>query len=265
LSFRSQYSDRVIAGMQMLYGEGFLSPGGAAEVAELLEDLDVRGLDVLDLGCGIGGACLLLAGVFDAGRVTGVDIEADSIARAQAAAQKAGLGEVVRFVHMAPGPLPFADGSFDLVFTKDVVCHIADKPAVFAEAFRVLKPGGLLLCADFAEGLAGGEAARLYADWVEVLRTYGLSFHFESPAVYENALRAAGFADIALKDHMASSAAVARRERDFALSKEAAHVREILGEDYFKVRVDLSALRAKAHEARGLLHVHIRARRAGVT
>jgi SAM-dependent methyltransferase len=161
--------------------------------------------------------------------------------------------------------LPLPEAAVDVVISNCVINLSGDKRKVLAEAFRVLKPGGLLLCADFAEGLAGGEAARLYADWVEVLRTYGLSFHFESPAVYENALRAAGFADIALKDHTASSAAVARRERDFALSKEAAHVREILGEDYFKVRVDLSALRAKAHEARGLLHVHIRARRAGVT
>jgi SAM-dependent methyltransferase len=263
LSFQSQYSDRVIAGMQMLYGKGFLSPGGAMEVSEILEGLDVTGAEVLDLGCGIGGASLMLARDFGAGHVTGVDIEADSVARAEAAARDDDLGGRVTFVHMAPGPLPFADKSFDLVFTKDVICHIADKPAVFAEAFRVLKPGGRLLCADFADGLAGGDAAKLYADWVEVLRTYGLSFHFESPQIYENALHDAGFVDITRRDHTANSTAVAERERDFALGEKGAAVREALGDDYFKLRVELSAMRAKAHAARGLLHVHFTARRPG--
>ena len=51
----SQYSERVIEGMQMLFGEGFLSPGGAPEVDEMLAGETVTGRTVVDLGCGIGG------------------------------------------------------------------------------------------------------------------------------------------------------------------------------------------------------------------
>ncbi len=261
MSFQSQYSDRVIAGMQMVYGKGFLSPGAAPEVVEILEGVDIAGLDVLDLGCGIGGAALMLADAFGAKHVIGVDIEADSIARATVAAQEAGLGDRVDFVHMVPGALPAPDGSVDIVFTKDVICHVADKPALFADVFRVLKPGGRFLCADFLDGEADGKAAALFADWVGMLKTFGLSFHYEGRPAYEAALADAGFVDVAIKDHTANSAEVARREHAFATSDEGRHVREALGEDYFNVRVKLSALRAEALEARGALHLHIDARR----
>ena len=261
MSFQSQYSDRVIAGMQMVYGKGFLSPGAAPEVVEILEGIDITGLDVLDLGCGIGGASLMLAGEFGAKHVTGVDIEADSIDRATAAANEAGLGDRVRFVHTAPGPLPVPDSSVDIVFTKDVICHVADKPALFADVFRVLKPGGRFLCADFLDGEADGDAAALFVEWVDMLKTFGLSFHYEGQAAYEVALAGAGFVDVAVKDHTANSAGVARREHAFAISEEGRPVREVLGEDYFNVRVKLSALRAKALEARGVLHLHVDARR----
>lgn len=265
LSFKSQYSDRVIAGMQMVYGKGFLSPGAAPEVVEILEGIDVTGRDVLDLGCGIGGAALMLAGDFGANHVTGVDIEADSITRADATAKEAGLAEKIDFVHMAPGPLPLPDQSVDIVFTKDVVCHIADKPALFADVFRVLKPGGRFLCADFLDGEADGAAAELFADWVDVLKTFGLTFHYEGRPAYEAALTSAGFIDIVIKDHTANSAAVARREHVFATSEDGRHVREVLGDDYFDVRVKLSALRAQALEARGVLHLHIDARCPEIT
>ncbi|MEM7122801.1 MAG: methyltransferase domain-containing protein [Pseudomonadota bacterium] len=261
MSVQSQYSDRVIAGMQMVYGKGFLSPGAAPEVTEILEGIDITGLDVLDLGCGIGGAALMLAGEFGAKHVTGVDIEADSVKRATAAAEEAGLGGRVRFVHTAPGPLPVPDGAVDIVFTKDVICHVADKPALFADVFRVLKPGGRFLCADFLDGEADGEAAVLFVAWVDMLKTFGLSFHYEGRPAYEAALADAGFVDVAIRDHTANSAGVARREHAFATSDDGRHVREVLGEDYFDVRIRLSSLRAEALEARGVLHLHIDARR----
>ena len=48
-----------------------------------------------------------------------------------------------------PGPLPFADASFDIVFSKDALLHVPDKDALFAEIFRVLKPGGVFAASDW--------------------------------------------------------------------------------------------------------------------
>ena len=75
----TQYTDRVINGMQSLYGEGFLSPGGPDEMAVFLEGIDLSGCHVLDLGCGIGGASIMLADTYGASHVTGVDVGADLV------------------------------------------------------------------------------------------------------------------------------------------------------------------------------------------
>lgn len=261
----SQYSDRVIEGMQMLFGMGFLSPGGPTEVVEMLEGEDIAGRTVIDFGCGIGGGALMLADQYDAHRVIAVDVEPDSLERTMAAAQARGLENRIETLRVKPGPLPLPDACADVVFTKDVVCHIADKAAAFAEMARVLRPGGRLICADFIEnkpGDADPEGIALFDSWVEVLKVYGLHFHYERWDVYERALAAAGFPDPEVHDHTATSAKGARREFEFVTSPESAPVREKLGEDYFKTRIKTSELRARALERRGLLHVHIRADKA---
>ena len=48
----------------------------------------------------------------------------------------------------ASRPLPFGDGSFDAVISNDAMCHMADRPAVLREWYRVLKPGGRALFTD---------------------------------------------------------------------------------------------------------------------
>ena len=67
MAYEKQYSDAVRASVETVYGAGFLSPGGAAEVGHILDGLAIEGRDVLDLGCGPGGAAVALAGDLGAG------------------------------------------------------------------------------------------------------------------------------------------------------------------------------------------------------
>jgi ubiquinone/menaquinone biosynthesis C-methylase UbiE len=98
---------------------------------------DVAGLAVLDLGCGTGRHSLPLA--LAGATVTGVDFSAGMLDEAR---RKPGA-EAVRFlVHDLHEPLPFADGSFDRVVSGLVLEHLHDLGAFFAEAHRVLRPGG---------------------------------------------------------------------------------------------------------------------------
>jgi ubiquinone/menaquinone biosynthesis C-methylase UbiE len=98
---------------------------------------DVAGLAVLDLGCGTGRHSLPLA--LAGATVTGVDF---SVGMLDEARRKPGA-EAVRFlVHDLHEPLPFADGSFDRVVSGLVLEHLRDLGAFFAEARRVLRPGG---------------------------------------------------------------------------------------------------------------------------
>jgi arsenite methyltransferase len=103
---------------------------------------------VLDLGSGAGTDSLVAAQMVGAdGRVTGIDMTPEMLAKARAAAAE--LGAVnVEFVDGQAERLPFADASFDVVVSNGVIDLIPDKDAVFAELYRVLAPGGRLQIAD---------------------------------------------------------------------------------------------------------------------
>lgn len=101
--------------------------------------------DALDVGCGVGHWGTLLGEQLPAdARVTGVDREAQWVAKAAERAAARGLGDRYRYVQGTAEALPFADGSFDLVTCQTVLIHVADPRAVLAEMVRVLRPGGLL-------------------------------------------------------------------------------------------------------------------------
>ena len=146
----TQYTDRVIAGMQMLYGEGFLSPGGPDEMQVFLKDVDLSGCRVLDLGCGIGGAAVMLAEQFGAAHVTGVDIADDLIPRAQQRAREQGLADRIDFQqHELTSSFP--DGPFDLVSAQFLHSTLEmDRSAILRRAAAALAPGGTLLIVDHA-------------------------------------------------------------------------------------------------------------------
>lgn len=104
---------------------------------------------ILDLRCGDGEAALFLAREFPRARVRGVDENGDMVRRATSRVGLDPEGRVA-FKLGAPGRLPFPDGLFDLLVAVD--CDLS-----FAEAARVLRPGGLLLRVRTAEeGPAGG-------------------------------------------------------------------------------------------------------------
>jgi phosphoethanolamine N-methyltransferase len=182
------YPPKMIAMLEAIWGEGFLSPGGAGEVARVIGGHDLSGCKVLDIGCGAGGIDIALVARHGAGYVTGIDVEDPVLERARALVAAAGLGGRIGLVKVAPGPLPFPPGTFDVVFSKDSIVHIPDKAALMAEVFRVLRPGGWFLASDW---LVGTET--LSPQMAAYIAAEGLDFGMATPARYRAAMEQAGF------------------------------------------------------------------------
>jgi ubiquinone/menaquinone biosynthesis C-methylase UbiE len=191
-----EYDDGMRALLQIIWGDGFLSPGGAAEIERLLEGSDIGGCSVLDVGCGLGAIDELLVREYGAASVVGIDVDPLLLADMQARIERAQMTDRIRGVQVVAGPLPFADNSFDVVFSKDSLVQIPDKPAIFAEVLRVLRPGGRFIASDWLRG--GG--ADYSAEMMEYFRLEGIAYNMATLAESAEALRAARFEHVEIRD-----------------------------------------------------------------
>ena len=100
--------------------------------------------NILDVGCGIGGSSLYLAEKFNA-NATGITLSPVQAARATERAKEANLSTRCSFQVADAQAMPFADNSFDLVWSLESGEHMPDKSQFLRECYRVLKPGGKLI------------------------------------------------------------------------------------------------------------------------
>ncbi len=174
-----------------------LGCGNPTALASLKE-----GETVLDLGSGAGIDCFLAAqAVGPSGRVIGVDMTAEMIDRARQNARVNGV-ENVEFRLGEIEHLPVADGSADVVISNCVVNLSPDKPQVFRDAFRTLKPGGRMFLSDIVL------LKELPDEIRESIEAYvGCVAGASMKADYLEAIEAAGFRDVeVLKEVSADSA-----------------------------------------------------------
>lgn len=154
---------------------------------------------VVDLGCG-GGLDVFLAArkVGPAGRVIGIDMTPQMIELARRNALAANQGQPLANVefHLATiDRLPLPDQSVDCVISNCVINLAADKPAVFREIARVLKPGGRLAASDIALKRPLPDALGR-----DIMAYVGCIAGAIMLVDYESGLRAAGFADVQIAD-----------------------------------------------------------------
>lgn len=65
MTHENEYHDNMITMLELIWGEGYMAPGGAGNVAKMLRDIETRGKRILDIGCGIGGPALEIARTFE--------------------------------------------------------------------------------------------------------------------------------------------------------------------------------------------------------
>jgi arsenite methyltransferase len=184
-----------------------LGCGVPTAVAELRE-----GEVVLDLGSGAGADALISARrVGPTGKVYGLDMTDEMLALARANAQAAGA-ENVEFLKGYIEEIPLPDGAVDVVISNCVINLAADKRRVFAEAARVLRPGGRFAVSDVLADDDMDDATRAdMAAWT------GCIAGALTGAEFERGLRDAGFDTVEIREthrvHAHAGSAIIRARR----------------------------------------------------
>jgi ubiquinone/menaquinone biosynthesis C-methylase UbiE len=168
--------------------------GGREATRELARLVGLRtGMHVLDVGSGLGGPARTLAAEFGC-RVIGLDLTEECCRTAEMLTARVGLHDRVTFRQGSALAMPFAEATFDVVWTQDVFMNIEEKPRLFAEMHRVLRPGGHLA---FQASLAGPVPGVYYPTfWADDAR---LSF-LVSPEECRRLVVASGFQECAWYD-----------------------------------------------------------------
>ena len=178
----------TLAAMDHFHGRGL------AATEEMVRLLDPQpGERILDIGSGIGGPARWIAYHYRCD-VTGIDLTAEFCAAARALGDLTGQSARVEFVEGSALDMPFADASFERAYSQNVVMNIADKRAFYAEAYRVLKPGGVLVLSNLCEGENG--PPYYPAPWADTPATSFLATVEETRAD----IGASGFEILSLED-----------------------------------------------------------------
>ncbi len=203
-----QYSRTGILRYEKIFGDGYISTGGPETTDTLVAKLGPalkKGVRVLDVGSGIGGAAFHLAENHGA-IVTGIDLAPEMVAIALERAAQWHAPETVSFligdILQTEFPQPF-----DIVWSRDALMHIHDKPTLFKRLHSLLAPGGTLVVTDYARGTGPGSP-----EFQAYVKSTG--YHLVDPASYGKLLEGAGFVDVEVQDATDQFIDIMKREAE---------------------------------------------------
>jgi phosphoethanolamine N-methyltransferase len=200
-----RYTTEAIRIYERMYGEGYVSCGGADTTTELVTSLALQpGERVLDVGCGIGGGWQQNAYDYQV-KVVGVDLSVNMINLALDRRVRVAKHQDVEQRKLCDVSFEvadimereFDDASFDVIYARDSLLHIDDKEALFGRLFRWLKPGGRLLLSDYVVA-DPKDVPQLSAEFSGYISSR--SYSLLDTAKYSSTIAAAGFSDLAVED-----------------------------------------------------------------
>jgi ubiquinone/menaquinone biosynthesis C-methylase UbiE len=205
-----------------------LHTGGLGFTKEQAEKVGfTSGMQVLDLGCGVGGPARYIGSAYGC-NVVGIDLTAEFIEVADELTKRCGLTEKVSFQQGNALDLPFENERFDVVFCQNLTMNIHDKSGMFREVHRILRPGGKFTSVDHTQGPTGDPYYPI--GWAN---TPEISF-LVSPKEMRRLLEQSGFRIVDWTDCSAKVLELAHKAREAAKSSSTnplgLHV--VLGEDY---------------------------------
>ncbi|GMY23964.1 phosphoethanolamine N-methyltransferase 1-like isoform X1 [Fagus crenata] len=200
-----QYKCSGILRYERVFGGGFVSTGGIDTTKEFVQKLELKpGQKVLDVGCGIGGGDFYMAENFDV-EVVGIDLSINMISFALERA--IGLNCSVEFEVADCTKKTYPENTFDVIYSRDTILHIQDKPALFRSFYKWLKPGGKVLISDYCKS-----AGTPSPEFAEYIKQRGYDLH--DVKSYGQMLGDAGFDDVIAEDRTDQFIQVLQRELD---------------------------------------------------
>jgi ubiquinone/menaquinone biosynthesis C-methylase UbiE len=218
----------ALAPIDHFHGRGVLATG---ELVALLEPQS--GEHILDIGSGVGGPARWIAAKCGV-HVTGVDLTPEFCAAARALNEACGMTDRVTIIEGSALDLPVPDAAFDRAYSQNVIMNIADKPRFYREAFRALRPGGVLALSN----VCAGEAGEPYfpVPWAATRDTSFLA----SVERTRDDLAAAGFEIVSFEDttdrHRNAAARELQRLHGDALPRLSPHL--VMGERLREMRLN---------------------------
>ncbi|CAN1265655.1 Phosphoethanolamine N-methyltransferase [Linum perenne] len=217
------YKSTGILRYERVFGQGFVSTGGLETTKEFISKLDLKpGQKVLDVGCGIGGGDFYMAENFDV-EVVGIDLSINMVSFALERA--IGLKCSVEFEVADCTKKEYPDESFDVVYSRDTILHIQDKPALFRSFYRWLKPGGKVLISDYCKS-----AGKPSEEFGEYIKQRGYDLH--DVKAYGQMLRDAGFQEVIAEDRTNQFNQVLQRELEAIEKEKHTFINDFSEEDY---------------------------------
>jgi len=194
----SQYSADTIKKFEATFGKNYMSAGGqetTLETAKLLEPVlsKVKAPKILEVGCGIGGACFFFASEYNAD-VHGVDSNDIGIQMAKLELLKNPLAQgSCRFETLDITTADFAKETYDIIYSRDVLLHLTNeqKQGLVRKFKSWLKPGGMVCICDYC--LGPKSAIQVSDEFQKYMDTRG--YHLVTPQNYKMLFVDAGFGD----------------------------------------------------------------------
>ena len=176
--------------------------GGRQASEEFIDQLESsENNHVLDVGCGIGGTARFVASRFGC-RVTGIDLTPEFVSTGQSLCDWVGLTGQVKLTQGDATAMSFGDASFDAAFMLHVAMNIANKTGLFAEVYRLIKPGAVFGVYDVMQ--TNDEALTYPVPWSTTPDTSALATQEQ----YIEALELAGFEIVKIRDRREFAAEV---------------------------------------------------------
>lgn len=196
LTDEGHYGPKQLNMLEVIWGKGYLSPGGSDEIDQIIGELNLSGKKILDIGCGCGGAVFHMLEKHLATEVVGFDLEPLVIEQAKALALEKSLSERAVFKCVNPGQFDAEDESFDAIFSKEVFIHIPNKNELMKDIHRILKPGGYLAVGDWMRNNDNPPSLQMK----EYIAAEGLDYYMCSLDKYREILENNGFKVISMND-----------------------------------------------------------------